>query len=272
MSDRDLVVLGARGSATVSGAQYRRYGGSTTCLVTEAGPGHYLVVDCGAGVRALGDRLPQDSALEFTVFFTHYHWDHIEGLPTLEALNDARHRFTFYGPKWDGADVGEILDRVVRPPWFPVTMRERPAGVMYRELVSPMRVGRLTVLAVPLNHPQGSTGYRLEAGGRSVVIATDHEAGDPEVDARLAEVAEGVDVLIHDGQYTAEEYQGPRKGWGHSTWEGAVAAAEACGAGRLVLTSHDPSRTDDQVDDIVRLARARFPLTAAAYPGMTIPL
>jgi ribonuclease BN (tRNA processing enzyme) len=144
--------------------------------------------------------------------------------------------------------------------------------VVYRDVVSSIDVGRLSVQAVSLSHPQGSTGYRLDAEGRSVMIATDHEAGDPEVDARLADVARGVDVLIHDGQYTAEEYAADRMGWGHSTWEGAVAAARACGADRLVLTSHDPSRSDDGVDDIVRLARARFPLTAGAYPGMAIPL
>jgi ribonuclease BN (tRNA processing enzyme) len=265
-------VLGARGSTTVAGPQYRRFGGGTTCLVTEAGPRHYLVIDSGAGIRDLQSLVPAGEPLEFSLFLTHYHWDHIEGLPTFFALDDPRHRLTIYGPSWDGSDVGEVLDRVIRPPWFPVSLRERPAAVMYREVVSPIRVGRLTVHAVGLSHPQGSTGYRLDAGGRSVVIATDHEAGTPEVDALLAEAAEGTDVLIHDGQYLPEEYRANRTGWGHSTWEGAVAAAHACRAGRLVLTSHDPARSDDQVDDIVRLARAQFPLTSAAYPGLRIPL
>jgi phosphoribosyl 1,2-cyclic phosphodiesterase len=272
MIDSDLVVLGARGSATVGGRQFQRYGGSTTCLATEAAPGHYLVVDCGAGLRSLGPLLPRDEALEFTVLLTHYHWDHIEGLPTLAALEDRRNRFTFYGPRWQDSGVGEILEGVIRPPWFPTTMRERPAGVAYRDPVAPIRVGRLTVHTAPLRHPQGSIAYRLEAGDRSVVVATDHEAGDPQIDAGLAAMAAGTDVLIHDAQYTPEEYEARRRGWGHSTWHAAVEAARACGAGRLVLTSHDPGRTDDQVDDLVRLARAGFPLTAAAFPGMAVPL
>lgn len=271
MIDRDLVVLGARGSTTVAGQQYRRYGGGTTCFATRAGPDHYLVVDCGAGLRSLGRLVPQGRPLEFTVLLTHYHWDHIEGLPTFPALNEPRNRFTFYGQKWEDADVGDVLDRVIRPPVFPVTVRERPAGMMFRDVVSPIRVGRLSVRAVPLRHPQGSTGYRLDTGDRSVMIATDHEAGDPEVDGRLSEVAAGVDVLVHDAQYAPEECEA-RRGWGHSTWEKAVAAARSSGAGRLVLTSHDPDRTDDQVDDLVRMARTRFPLTAGAYPGMAIPL
>lgn len=271
MTGDELVVLGARGSATVAGRQFRRYGGSTTCFATPAGPGHFLVVDCGAGLRSLVPLLPQGEPVEFTLLLSHYHWDHIEGLPTFDPLEDRRNRFTIYGPGWEDAGVGELLDRVVRPPWFPVRLRDRAAGVVFRELASPVRVGRVTVRAVPLRHPQGATGYRLDAEERSVVIATDHEAGDDEVDRRLYEVAEGADVLVHDAQHTPDEYV-ERHGWGHSTWEAAVDAARACNAGRLVLTSHDPGRTDDQIDDMVRLARAQFPLTAAAYPGMAIPL
>lgn len=268
----DLVVLGARGAATISGQQFRRYGGNTTCYATRAGPGHYLVVDCGSGLRSMGPLLSEAEPLEFTVLLTHYHWDHIEGLPTCALLDERRNRFTLYGPTWEGTEVGEILGGAIRPPWFSVTLKDRPASVVYRTLTSPIRVGRLTVHAVPLHHPQGAVGYRLDAADRSVVIATDHEAGDAEVDERLVEVAEGTDVLVHDAQYTTEEYETVRHGWGHSTWEAAVGAARACGAGRLVLTSHDPQRADDRVDDLVRLARTRFPLTAAAYPGMAIPL
>jgi ribonuclease BN (tRNA processing enzyme) len=127
------------------------------------------------------------------------------------------------------------------------------------------------ITPVEARHPQGCRGYRLD-GQKSVMIATDHEAGDDDVDARIAEAGRDADVLIHDGQYTTEEYRRDRRGWGHSTWATAVDAARNAGAARLVLTSHDPTRTDDQVDEIVKQARGVFPLTSGAHEGMTIPL
>ncbi len=268
---RTLVVEGARGSMSVAGPDFRRYGGHTTYFSVEATPGHHLVVDCGTGLQNLQQRLPRGESLEFTVFFTHYHWDHIQGLPMFSALNDPHNRFTFYGPGREERSVQDLLGGVLCPPWFPVTLDERPAGILYRELDGPVEIGGLLITPVPLRHPQGCTGYRID-GNRSVMIATDHEAGDATIDDRLAGEAADVDVLLHDAQYTAEEYRMARRGWGHSTWAHAVEAAGAARAGRLVVTSHDPQRTDDEVDEIVKQARGRFPLASAAHPGMRIPL
>jgi phosphoribosyl 1,2-cyclic phosphodiesterase len=271
VSNRALVVEGARGSMSVAGPDFRRYGGHTTCFSVEVSPGHHLVFDCGTGLQNLQKRLPPGEPREFTVFLTHYHWDHIQGLPMFSALNDPRNRFTFHGPGHEKRPVQDLLGGVLRPPWFPVTLDERPAGIVYRDLEGPIEVGGLLITPIPLRHPQGCVGYRVD-GERSVMIATDHEAGDAGVDEHLAGVAGGVDVVLHDGQYTEEEYRIGRQGWGHSTWVGAVDAAVAAGAGRLVVTSHDPTRSDDEVDEIVKQARGRFPLTSAAHPGMRIPL
>jgi len=129
----------------------------------------------------------------------------------------------------------------------------------------------LRVTPEGLHHPQGAMAYRIDGPERSIVIATDHEAGSA-ADADLLELARGADVLIHDSQYTPEEYASRKVGWGHSTWEDAAAVAEAAGVGQLVLTSHDPDRTDEEVDGIVTKARERFPNTEGAWEGLTLPL
>ena len=268
----DLIVYGARGSTPVSGSAYDRYGGNTTCFAAEVASGHYLVIDAGTGLRGFEKSLPTDGGLEFTFILTHYHWDHIQGLPMFGPLADGRNRFTFYGRRLGDRDVGEILDGAIRPPWFPIRLREQAAGAVFADLDKPLEVAGVRVTPVDLYHPQGVAGLRLDGPGRSIMIATDHEVGDPETDAALAGLASGVDVLIHDAQYTEDEVAGDRRGWGHSSWAQATAVANSCGAGRLVLTSHDPGRADDRVEDLVRLARTRFPLTTGAYEGLRLPL
>ena len=169
-------------------------------------------------------------------------------------------------------DIEEAVDRVMRPPWFPVNFRSTPAAKRFQHLVpgEPFQVGGVSVTAVPLHHPDGVLGYRLEWQGATVVIATDVEHGVPDSDARLLELAEGADVLFYDGQYLPDQYQAAKIGWGHSTWEVGVALAERAGVGTLVLTSHDPQRSDDDIDALVDRARQRFPNTQAAREGTSV--
>ena len=271
MGERHLVVHGARGSMSVSGDAYRRYGGNTTCFAVEVAPKHYLVIDCGTGLRNLEHLLDLSSPHTFSVFLTHFHWDHIQGLPVFSPLYDEMHRFVFHAVVSHGVGVGELLGRGLRPPLFPVALDEAPAAVSYHSLEGPVNIAGVMVTPAALRHPQGVTAYRLDSDVRSVVIATDHEAGDPDVDARLTDLASGADVLLHDGQYTEEELTA-KAGWGHSSWAKAVDAAKAAGVARLVLTSHDPDRSDDGVDHLVQTARRRFALTYAAYEGLVVRL
>jgi phosphoribosyl 1,2-cyclic phosphodiesterase len=263
----DLIVHGARGSMPVSGTGFGRYGGHTTCLAAEVAPGRYLVVDAGTGLRNLEAALPAGGGLEFTVLLTHYHWDHIEGLVGFGPLDDRHNRFTFYGRRRGDRDVGEVLGAALRPPFHASRLREKHAGTMFVDLDGPVNVGGVRVRPIDLRHPDGVVGLRIDGPQRSVVIATDHQAGDDEADRALAELAHRADVLIHDAQRLEDE-----DGDGHSSWAQAAEMANRCGAGRLVLTSHDPSRTDDHVDDLVRLARARFPLATGAFEGLRLPL
>lgn len=271
MSPLSLLVRGCRGSMAVSGERYRRYGGNTTCFEVEVEPRHHLVIDCGTGLRGLQRTVDADPARKYSIFLTHYHWDHIQGLPVFRPLFESDAEIHFHGPRSDGRGVREVLGEVFRPPWWPVSLTDVAARVRYHDLGDPVTVGPVTVRHEMLNHPQGVAAYRIDGPSRSVVIATDHEAGDPAVDARLSGLAERADVLVHDAQYTPREHGTVRKGWGHSTWRTAVQAARDARVKHLVLTSHDPDRSDEAIDSIRGEARALFPLADAAYEGMKIP-
>lgn len=264
---------GARGSVPVGHETFDRYGGATICLSLELAEGHYLLIDAGTGIRAFEQDLPGEGNLLFSVLLSHYHWDHLLGLPFFRPLFDASNTFHFYGVEREGRSVEEGISGVFQPPWFPLPLRETLSNKMYIDLAenNPITIEDIAVSSTGLMHPQGVTAYRLDRGDKSVVFATDVERGDAASDAGLRGLAHQADVLIHDAQYQPDEYD-LHKGWGHSTWMDAVAAAEEAEVEQLVLVSHDPYRTDEQVDGIVEAARARFPNTAAAYAGMEIPL
>lgn len=271
MSGLGLVVRGCRGSMSVAGPQYRRYGGNTTCFEVAVSPTERLIVDGGTGLRSV-QREMGAGPHRITFVLTHFHWDHIQGLPVFDALFRGGNTITFHGPAADGDEVHSHLDGVIRPPWFPVSLAEADADLSFHPLDGPIEVGGLTITHTAGNHPQGVAAYRIDSGDGSIVVATDHEAGVPEADARIVALAEGTNVLIHDGQYTPEQAEGERRGWGHSSWDAAVRAAHAAGVQRLVLTSHDPDRDDAGVDWIRGLARQEFPRTEAAYEGMRVEL
>ena len=259
---------GCRGSVPVFGDQFRRYGGGTTCYSIEVDADHQLLVDCGTGAL---DMPNSDKAHTFSVLITHMHWDHTLALPFFRPLYEADHHFDFYGREVEGLTIEEAIDHVMQPPWFPIHFVDTPASKAYHNVADePFEVGDITVTTARLSHPSGVTAYRLDRDGSSIVIATDSEHGDPESDRKLLELAEGADVLVYDAQYLPEEYVAGKIGWGHSTWRDGVDAARSAGVSRLVITSHDWARSDDEVDAIVELARAEFPETEAAAAGRSI--
>ena len=270
----ELIIHGVRGSTPVGGQGTARYGGQTICLSAHASVGEMLVIDAGTGLRGLQASLPpRDGGYRFHVFLTHYHWDHLQGLPFFGPLYDAANHFTFYGYPWEGMGVEDLIAGTFRPPWFPVSLDDTAATKEYVALGDDaIRIGDLAVSWTRLNHPQGVTAYRIDGPVASVVIATDHESGDPEFDEALYALGRDTDVLIHDAQYTDGEYELHYEGWGHSTWRHAVDAAKATHATRLVLISHDPSHEDSAVDAIVADARVEFPQLDAAHEGMVVPL
>jgi len=264
LSDVHLTVLGARGSIPVSGPEFVRHGGNTTSFALVVDGAAVGFVDAGTGFNAC-ETLGVATARNVSVLLTHYHWDHIQGLSMSNHIWNGTVDMIIRGP----ADPATILTRAISPPLFPVSIGEA-GNVEFASVDGPVDVAGVTVYPFPVHHPQGALGYLLRGPNRAVAIVTDHEAGT-EVDEAICSVIAGVDVLIHDAQYLPEEAPW-HAGWGHSTFEDAIEMTRAAGAGELVLTSHDPSRTDAALDGVVAAAREGFAQTQAAFPGLTIPL
>ena len=264
VDDNRLVVLGTRVSIAVSGAQFVRYGGNTTSFAVVIGSRVVAFIDAGTGLpayRSFGLEL----ASSVHVFLTHYHWDHIQGLSMSDAVWAADREIVIHGP----GDAQRAVTAAIAPPWFPVPMAGAPA-VRYETVALPIDLGALTITPFRVEHPQGAVGYRIDGPSGSVAIATDHEAGT-ERDSSIVEAIRGVDVLIHDAQYRPDEIA-VRRGWGHSTWQDATAAATAAGADRLLLASLDPRATDRDIDEILAAVRESFPDTDVARPGLEVRL
>ena len=222
---------GVRGSVAVSGAPFVHTGGNTTCLEIEH-EGTRLIIDGGTGLQALGQHI--GSPTDATLLFTHVHWDHIQGVPFFSPLFHPGSNITMAGIRSSWGSLRDALDAQMKPPQFPIGIDAFNAQMTFEDIDAdhPFDVGPFKVTAALMDHPDGVLVYRIEAGGKSVVFATDVEHG-PKLDPRLLRFSEGCDLLIHDAQYTEREYLGEdgpaRKGWGHSTWNQAVATARlAC--------------------------------------------
>jgi phosphoribosyl 1,2-cyclic phosphodiesterase len=265
---------GTRGTTPTPTSELLRFGGNTSCVAADLGEHGYLILDCGSGVRLLGNELIGDTGTKrFHVFFSHYHFDHIEGLPLFHPLYDKESEFTFYGLASCGMKVREILENLVRPPYFPVTFADVPSRREYIELDGTRHaVGGVTISYLPLNHPDGCLSFRLDRNGRSIVYATDHEHGDTATDDALLDFATGADYLIYDATYMPNEYEKLRRGWGHSTWFAAVQTAIKAKVKNLVLFHHHPEHTDTELQKILEVARTEFPATQIAREGLELPL
>jgi phosphoribosyl 1,2-cyclic phosphodiesterase len=264
---------GVRGSIAVSGSKYTTTGGNTPC-VEILHEGKRLILDGGTGLRALGDSIGF-VPIEATLMFTHVHWDHIQGVPFFTPAFNPNVKLTFVGTRRDSGSLRDALATQMRPPTFPITLDVLRAKLAFREIEreAPFEIGPFTITPKDLNHPDGVLAYRIEAGGRSVVFATDVEHGD-KIDDRLVELAEGADLLIHDAQYTIPEYRGERgpsrRGWGHSPWNDAVEVGRRANVGKLALYHHDPTRDDAGVADLEAQARAILPHSFAAREGLAV--
>ncbi len=260
--------------------------GNTPCLELTAPDGTQFILDCGTGLRVLGSRWTAPSAgviasgvrnPETHILVTHYHWDHIQGVPFFAPLYSENNAFHFYSfrSKHLGRDsLKQVFETQMATPYFPVNMSAMTAKKKFMEVGGgdSFVVGENKITARYINHPQGCLGYRIETPGGTVVYATDNEPGDAKLDEELRELAAGADILINDAQYTPEQLATTRKGWGHSSWREGVKVARDAGAKTLVLFHHDPDATDRMVDGLLRQAREDFDSVFAASEGMVIKL
>jgi phosphoribosyl 1,2-cyclic phosphodiesterase len=275
-----LSFWGVRGSTPTVDTATWRFGGNTPCLDFVAPDGTQFILDCGTGLRMLGNRWNAENLVlprETHIFVTHYHWDHIQGLPFFAPLYADKNEFQFYSfrSKFLGPDsLRQVFETQMALPYFPVDFSAMSAKRKFRELEGgeTFLVGENKVTARHLNHPQGCLGFRIETPAGTIVYATDNEPGDPALEKSLRELADGADIFVNDAQFTPLQLATRKKGWGHSSWKEGVKIAREVGAKTLVLFHHDPDSTDRAVDNLLRDAREEFDSVFAASEGMVITL
>lgn len=258
----------------VAGRPFARHGAQTTCCSLRT-PRGLIVVDAGTGIIALSDRLQCETALPpITILFTHFHLDHVIGLPLFQPIYRPGARITIMADPGRPDDWKRSLRTLIGRPYWPVNLADCRARPRLRDLPagrSTMTLHGLRVSWQPVRHPQSCLAYRFDSPGGGIVMATDYEPGHAGLDERFLNFCRGADILIVDAQYTPRE-KIQHRGWGHGCWRDAAAIAREAKVGELILTHHDRYRTDAQLDAIVRNARRLFPRTRAARDGMTLPL
>ncbi len=264
---------GTRGSRPVVGPDQAVFGGDTAFVVLEAG-GEPVFLDLGTGMDAYARRLEAGQLVRASALLSHYHFDHVQGLPFFTAVDVEGARLRIFAP--GGPDP---LERLFAPPFFPVS----PLGFRGEISVARVEEGRfelvasgVEVLALEVPHTNTAFGYRIEAGGISICYIPDHQApcSLDFFDEKALRLAEGADLVIHDAQYSEVEFAA-KCNWGHSTYGYAAALAYQAGAKHVVLFHHDPSRTDSDLLEVEKGLAARYaPLglrvTAARQGGMIL--
>lgn len=270
---------GVRGSVPVPGSQTCGVGGNTSCVEVRAG-GSLLVFDGGTGLRLFGKSIAKEMPVSLHLFFSHVHWDHIQGFPFFGPAFMPGNTIHMYGGAQVAGRVESAMVGQMESPSFPVRLDQLPAKLLFHDLNSgdAVEVGPgVNVRCAAGNHPGGVLAYRVEHAGRSIVYLTDHEPPNAQQPSAITELVRGVDTLIYDCMYTPEEYAGQkdgvsRVGWGHSTFEMGAALAKEAGVGELVLFHHDPEQNDMDVADKTTRTKALFPNSRAAYEGLVITL
>lgn len=255
----EIKFWGTRGSIPSPGPDTLEFGGNTTCVEVLLASGPRVVIDGGTGFRLLGNHLMQDNApCRLYLLLTHGHWDHLLGIPffrpiyleTTEILVDG------WPPAFQA--MTRVFDSHMGDGFFPVAFDHLKARIDYLNRLAhgPLDLEGVHIDAIRLNHPQGGFGFRFREDHHTMVFITDNELGARNRDrmADFIQFVSGADLLIHDAQYLPEE-MAERRGWGHSTYEEVVTLAQKARVRNLILTHHEPSRSDAEVERIIDLSR-----------------
>jgi phosphoribosyl 1,2-cyclic phosphodiesterase len=268
---------GVRGSLPICDPEFQEFGGNTTCILLK-GTGNIGILDAGTGIRNLGNELitDPDVAIKAPVFigFSHFHWDHIQGIPFFAPAYDPKRKFVFsaVGKGRHIKEMKDVFSGQMQSDYFPVSLDEMGAIFDFHHPdINSFKTSEATINAVKHNHPGNAYSYRIEDHlGKVLVFCTDIEHGE-ELDPKIVELARGADLLIHEGQYTPEELPA-KKGWGHSSWEQAIGVAEQAGVKKLAITHHDPDHNDSFLLEVEKKCQARFPNSVLAREKMEIEI
>ena len=255
----NVAFYGVRGSTPVSGPDVIRYGGNTSCVVINGDEREPIVLDLGTGLRRFGAAFGPDCSFAGTALVSHLHWDHVQGLPFFAPVLRPGGRLQILGPPPDEyPDLRTAFDTFMRPPFFPVRIDDLAGHIDVDPCPSgAFRVADAQVLALAVPHAGLTYGFRISCGGVTVAYVPDHQQpvdGSHGVVDAVLELAEGVDLLIHDAQYLPHEFA-RKANWGHCTVDYALTVARLAGARRLALFHHDPLRNDDDLDVQATCAR-----------------
>ncbi len=254
-----ITCWGARGSIPVSGKEYAKYGGETTCVEIRSKNNDVIIIDAGTGIRKLGARLVTTGESDLNILFTHAHWDHLMGFPFFKPIYNKKTTIKMYGCAYTQQSIEKVLSKSMIAPYFPVDFSQLQAAIVPRTVCEePFRIGPVLVTPMQLSHPNQGIGYKFSEDDKTFVFLTDNElsmrhSGGGEYRDYL-NFSEGADVLMHDAEYTAEQYKITR-GWGHSIYTDALRLAMEAGVKQFGLFHHNQDRSDAELDRMVEDCR-----------------
>ena len=251
----DIKCWGSRGSIPVSGKQYIKYGGDTTCIEITAASGETIIIDAGTGIRRLGNSFIERDISQYYLIFTHAHWDHVLGIAFFRPLLFSKVKMVVQDRKFSGINTKDVINGVMKQPFFPIGFKDLKADIRFDKVLNQkFNIGSIKIETIPTSHSGGGIGYKFSEDGKSFVFLTDNELGfdhpgSPGFDAYL-EFVKKSDLLIHDGEYTRNEYK-RKKSWGHSSIPDVLDLAFKAKVKKLGLFHLNQDRTDDQMDKII---------------------
>ena len=274
VADISVRFWGVRGSIACPGAEFARYGGNTACVEVRCGD-RLVIFDGGTGLRPLGNALAAAATVDTDIFLSHFHIDHVCGLPFFAPLFGSENRLRLWaGNLLPERGIAQALHMLMDDPLFPTGIESFKAGLDLRdfragETLTPH--GGMTVRTAPLHHPGRATGYRLDFDGRSVAYVTDTEHWPDRLDKNVLNLVAGADLMIYDGNYTDAEWSS-RVGWGHSSWQEGVRLAAMADVRKVAIFHHDPDHDDSFLDRVATEAAATRSGTIVAAEGMTLAI
>lgn len=267
VGNMQLKFWGIRGTFPIQVSEGFSYGGCTPCSLIKTGKNDLIIIDAGTGIKYLGDNLwqgPEKGPHEWHIFFTHFHLDHIMGLPFFAPLYSERVTLNIY-TSYSSVKVKAVLNGFMGGKYFPLSFEDTASSKKYFQIPEKgLDLNGVEVNSCNLNHPQGALALRFKENNYSIVFATDTEPPNGKIDNGLAEFAGDSNIFIYDAAFTPEEYEAGKRGWGHSTWLDGTRLAKESGVKQLILSHFNPDHSDKIINDFVARAKERFPKTEAA--------